>query len=623
MTENKKNVKKKVEQNDPNGSKLKSKKCDVLCGGMHQISVYRPSVIVDSHMHIQSGNCSTLHFLWKRLPIIRVAKPSRGSIDFMGMAIGYLGDLFKQKPIVDRVNRIRKKQNADGEYYQKNGLRQTVPQAKKKTIEVGDEYIVKRKQAHAFFENKWEYSGLCHLVLSGVVMTMDMEYAHINGYFGLKIYNPVYADSDFTKEPIHYWYPIPGKWKRRGNSYELEDGVPQHVPEEGQSRQEYEKFWKDVQTEEGVPGCYHDVRTNGVKLVRIMAAPCLTNSKETARYEQWKKQLRYTELAALKYPLKMLPMFHYDPRRWQLQGNSEVFKKVDLDSGGFYLGFKMYTAQGYRPWDIRRLPILKDFYAECSKRKTPIMNHCSPDGAFTFEREKYLYFVHPNDTDEDRKQKYAKPRTVLGATIYDPKEYFNDHFVSPDAWRKVLDSTVNGRPLKDLRLCLAHFGGNTTLGKKWGRQIIRMMKDYPNVYADISSSFANSKFRTYFIEEILKKDPDRELIKDRILFGTDWYLTLLDGVNYVEYCQKARDALKFDSSLWFRFTQYNPCRFYRLDEEIGRIASNIIKKRGEEEIKGILKPLSKTQKTTVLKEAYHIEKSSKPYLSHKESRWIV
>lgn len=250
------------------------------------------------------------------------------------------------------------------------------------------------------------------------------------------------------------------------------------------------------------------------------------------------------------------------------------------------------------------------------------MNHGTPEGAFTFEREKYLYFVHPNDTGEDRKQKYAKPRNVLGATVYDAKEYFNDNFVSPDAWRKVLDATVNGRPLKDLRLCLAHFGGSTDLGKKWGRQIIRMMKDYPNVYADISSSFAKEKFRAYFVD-ILKNDPDRELIKDRILFGTDWYLTLLDGVNYVEYCQKAQKALEFDSSLWFRFTQYNPCRFYRLDEEIERIVTNIIKRREEEAISKNLLELTEKEIKIIKQEAVHIRAASKPYHIHKETRWIV
>ena len=621
MTENKKNVKKKVEQNDPNGSKLKSKKPDLLCGGMHQISVYRPSVIVDSHMHIQSGNCAPVHIIWDRTPVLGKGKPSRGFVEGAGNTILYMWDYVKPKEFVGTIEKhFRLKPNEDGEYYRKSGLRKMIPEAKKPTKELADVYIAKRNQAFEYFRKSWDYSGLCHLVLTGVVMTMDMEYSHVNGYFGLKIYNPVYADSDFSKDPIRYWFPIPGKWRRKGNTYELEDGKPEHVPEEGQERQEYEKFWKDVQTEEGIPGCYHDIRSGREKRVRIIARPCLTGSSETKRYEQWKKQLRETELAVLKYPLKMLPMFHYDPRRWQLKGNQEVYNHVG--SEGLYLGYKMYTAQGYRPWDVRRLPILKDFYLYCSEKQAPIMNHCTPEGAFTFDREKYIHFTHPNDSDEDRKQRFAKPRNVLGATVYDAAEYFNENYVAPEAWRKVLDATVKGRALKDLRLCLAHFGGNTELGRLWGKQIIKMMKDYPNVYADISSSFANGKFRNYFIEEILKKDPDRELIKDRILFGTDWYLTLLDGMNYVEYCQKARDALKFDSSLWFRFTQYNPCRFYRLDEEIERLWENIVDRRTLEAARKKLPKLTDKELKLTEQEAVHIRHASRPYHTHKETRWL-
>jgi len=631
MTERKrKAITERVEQNDPHGAKLKSIKTDLLCGGMHQISVFRPSVIIDAHMHIQSGNCAPVQIIWDRISVLGKAEPSRGVVEVVGRGIYATVDLVMKKHVNATINKIRNKKNEDGEYYRKHGKRKMIPEAKKKTLQIGDHYIAKRNQVFEHLRKQWDYRGLCHLVLTGVVMTMDMEYAHVNGYFGLKIYNPVYADSDSTKKPIDYWYPIPGRWQLKGNTYELEDGKPDHVPEEGQTQQKYEKFWKEVAEHEGIPGCYHDIRSGREKRVRIIARPCLVGKKETDRYEQWKQQIDDTELAVLKYPLKMLPLFHYDPRRWQLQlkGNQEVYDKVG--SNGLYLGIKIYTAQGYRPWDVRRLPILKDFYAECSKNQTPIMNHCTPEGAYTFERDKYFDFVHPNDNDEDMKEKHSKPRK-LGSTnhqyvpMFDPgkkKIYFNEHFVSPDAWRKVLNATANGRPLKDLRLCLAHFGGNTDLGKVWGKQVIKLMKDYPNVYADISSSFTNAKFRSYFVEEILKKDPDRELIKDRILFGTDWYLTLLGSVNYVEYCEKARDALKFDSSLWFRFTQYNPCRFYRLDEQIERIVNNVIMKRSSEEMKEILKPLSQKDKAAIYKEAYHIMKSSSPYYTHKETRWI-
>ena len=323
-------------------------------------------------------------------------------------------------------------------------------------------------------------------------------------------------------------------------------------------------------------------------------------------------------------------MFHYDPRRWQLKGNTDVFKQVDKDA--LYLGFKMYTAQGYRPWDPR-LPILEDFYARCCKRRTPIMNHCTPDGAPSFDREEYFDFVHPNDTAVDQKQKDANERNAppihLGGDEYmdNPHnnpfkmlEYFNEQFVSPDAWRQVLDKTVNGVPLYNLHLCLAHFGGDTDLGRKWGKQIIEMIKEkkYPNLYSDISSSFASASFRDYF-REILQGS-DGEHLKDHILFGTDWYLTLLDGVNYVEYCKKAKSALdNFDTSLWHRFTQYNPYKFYRLDEQIDRIAGNIITRRRDEDMKEILKPLEKDKIDQIYKEAAYIRQANKSYVIYEET----
>ena len=120
--------------------------------------------------------------------------------------------------------------------------------------------------------------------------------------------------------------------------------------------------------------------------------PVLLPHTETDLYEHWRKQLQHTEHAVLSTPLKLLPMFHYDPRRWQLHGNDEPMSKVG--GNGIYLGFKMYTAQGYRPWDPW-LPVLEDFYARCCKGRIPIMNHCTPEGAATFERERYRDFQHP------------------------------------------------------------------------------------------------------------------------------------------------------------------------------------------------------------------------------------
>jgi hypothetical protein len=52
-----------AEQNDPNGPRLKFRKTDLMCGEEHLVSIGQPSVIVDSHMHIQSGRCAPLQYV--------------------------------------------------------------------------------------------------------------------------------------------------------------------------------------------------------------------------------------------------------------------------------------------------------------------------------------------------------------------------------------------------------------------------------------------------------------------------------------------------------------------------------------------------------------------------------
>jgi hypothetical protein len=311
--------------------------------------------------------------------------------------------------------------------------------------------------------------------------------------------------------------------------------------------------------------------------------------------------------------MKLFPMFHYDPRRWQVaDGGKKAFPFDQVSGSGLYLGFKMYTAQGYRPWDVERLPILKEFYRRCSADHIPILNHCTPEGAYTSDREEYYKFTHPSDTPTKRSG---------GA-----EDYFNDNFVSPNAWKKVLDQEVNGRDLNDLWLCLAHFGGNTTKGREWSKDIIELVKNYDNVYADISSSFADEEFREYFKKEIYKDNSAefREEIREKILFGTDWYMTLMDKVEYKEYCEKAKKFLDdIDSSLWIRFTQANPYNFYRLneDKQIGRIARNIEAQRKDEDIiKALKKPIEQAEIDKIKKDAAYIMAANQPFVNHEESQ---
>ncbi|CAG1016810.1 hypothetical protein ANAEL_05846 [Anaerolineales bacterium] len=620
---------KRIEQNDPKGKVLQHVKPDMMCGEVHTISIYKPTIIVDSHMHIQSGRCAPLQFVRDQGPqpvamLQTATSASRGWIEWSGLTLGAIFTLLFE-PVWAPARAASRlfnngSKNPDEGILQASPVIDLVAEQKKNTIDVAEDFILEREKVLAsYFMKEALYQDVPHLVFTSVVMTMDMEYCHIDGYFGLKVYNPLYEkreDIDANK-PCAYWTPQHGEWVKspRDKSVYVKRDKQADTTEKHLMPKEFEKYQEEAQIE-GITAAYLDDKGNAREL-KIVAAPVLMQDKETELYENWIKQMQYTERAVVKYPLKLLPMYHFDPRRWHLEKNAtEVLDKVG--DKGLYLGFKMYTAQGYRPWDPR-LPILKDFYAKCCLRGIPILNHCTPKGAAAYERDEYYAFEHPLDGENDRKQKQDKK-----------SDYFSRHFVSPQAWKKLLDG---GAELEDeqgcvafnnLYLCLAHFGGPTDLGMEWNRQIIEMIEsgEYPNLYTDISSSFADSGFRKDF-KAIIQKHPK---IKARILFGTDWYMTFVYsapfvGKNLWDYCTETKKFLDdFDTSLWPAFTQYNPYRFYRLDQQIGRIAENIIEMRAKDKkIREVLEPLKKDDIETIRKEAAWIKAANRGHVIYKET----
>jgi hypothetical protein len=134
---------------------------------------------------------------------------------------------------------------------------------------------------------------------------------------------------------------------------------------------------------------------------------------------------------------------------------------------------------------------------------------------------------------------------------------------------------------------------------------------YNNFYVDISSSFAGKKFRRYFKRLILhKRKQDKtsyKRLRSRILFGTDWYMTFMDGKDLWDYCKETKEFLdSFDTSLWPYFTQYNPLRFFRLKERIKDVAENMIEtrnKNAEEGKEGALPELKDKDQIEIRKEA--------------------
>jgi len=414
-------------------------------------------------------------------------------------------------------------------------------------------------------------------------MTMDMEYAHIAGYDGQTIYHV-----DYEKKLYFY--------------YKRESGVA-------------EEF-------------------TGKKV--------LLNREEFKQFNKWRRQIIDSKTAALKHPWQLILLYHYDPRRWNYWNKEDVnankrihlsnatplktqpepvnFANNDLTKAtwnypfgeiagrteknrpGLCVGFKMYTTQGYMPLD-EKCGCLALFYQKCMKEQIPIVTHCSPGGNTIPEMKyykEYLFGKRNNSTtgvDTDATQVSIDNRE--GA-----EDYFLENYVHPRAWRKVLQK------YPQLRLCLAHFGGDEwEKGREnsdWIKELIKVMSDYKNVYTDISC-FDIGKNRKGF-EEFLRNFSSYDY-RDRILFGTDWYMIMLvlssldmttasaagggllsggpvggiltsliwgkiserglmKGKEYGTFCIEIKKLLdKIDFRLWIRFTILNPIKFYGLDNQ--------------------------------------------------------
>jgi predicted TIM-barrel fold metal-dependent hydrolase len=211
---------------------------------------------------------------------------------------------------------------------------------------------------------------------------------------------------------------------------------------------------------------------------------------------------------------RMMPFIAVDPRR------PEIYSIVtdELESGVFK-GVKIYPVMGYDPGDAR----LDEIYEYCVDKRVPITTHCSYLGIPGFH--KYYEMAHP------------------------------------DRWEKVLDK------FPALILNLAH---NDLTGRSWQPKIENLIKTYDNVYTDLSCNIEMWFMpRRYFknVKRLLNEDK----VKDRVLYGTDWYMGryLWDETSYLkwfrEYARKIFWCrVKFTEAEMKRLTEDNPKRFLGL-----------------------------------------------------------
>jgi predicted TIM-barrel fold metal-dependent hydrolase len=470
--------------------------------------VQTPRCIVDSHMHIMNGACTPLPLLWDKSNLIKGWE--RKFIDGAGVITDWLEKLsFHIIPILGESGSIQVMKTVD------IGGRAVCDN--KATFALGSKILLSETYKNADF-----FSIM-------IAMPMDMEYAHIAGYEGQTIYHT-------DNSP---WY-----FHRRISGAEPEK--------------------------------------NGLRIT--------LPGENRKTFCEWYFQYKDTKNAAKKNPLQLIPMYHYEPRRWRGAKNSnknelmqtgpwnQPFEEIaTAKNKGTFIGFKMYPSLGYQPLD----PILThlweggddSFFGKCAQEKIPILAHCSPGGMTTHEilfyRELHLnkpqifgnspieFKQNFNDSEMPQADKLS------GYSADFEKEYFYEQHVHPKAWRKVLDK------FRNLKLCLAHFGGELWWKKgvtyHWIKEIISLMNDYDNVYTDFSCHDIK-KSGPVFMEFLNNAKSNR--IYSRILFGTDWYMTMvaLKGKGYQRFCEEYWDLFD-DKDLWLRVSFLNPFEFYGFDDE--------------------------------------------------------
>jgi len=286
-----------------------------------------------------------------------------------------------------------------------------------------------------------------------------------------------------------------------------------------------------------------------------------------------------SQVAELKVTFKeqLIPFVSIDPRAGTPDQLLQLVKNCmeNLSFGGI----KLYPPLGFYPFD----PRLEKVYEYAQEHNVPVLTHVSKGGIFYQGEHIPLDFLEPLTFGGDR----AKWTSVTGEER-DPMDFtkdlrqtkrflwktwgkgrrneeFKHHFADPRNYHLVL------KQFPQLKLCMAHFGGDESIGEyidqqkkgtpdstNWHHLICEILKNYPNTYADVSYALWKETVWPRMRECIDKPADGVRDISDRILFGTDYYMTIQQEseVNLVNNFRKAVGNDRFR-----KIAVDNPVRF--------------------------------------------------------------
>jgi predicted TIM-barrel fold metal-dependent hydrolase len=232
---------------------------------------------------------------------------------------------------------------------------------------------------------------------------------------------------------------------------------------------------------------------------------------------------------------------------WDVDPQSLAIQSLSHIPRGFFSGIKVYPPLGFNPWPDEKIePIesekVKYLYRFCIEKNIPITTHCSNIGWQVI--------------DNQMTQAYTNPRI----------------------WEKVLQQDE----FKKLKLNFAHFGsqrkslwfGRKSRSWEWLDTILNLMLEYDQVYADFSYE---GVFKNYtskccqrikaFVHQNAKGRFNWAInrIYDRILFGSDFSINLIEIDSYKKYLEMFQEAPFPPGIDRLKFCTTNPRRFLSND----------------------------------------------------------
>jgi predicted TIM-barrel fold metal-dependent hydrolase len=294
-----------------------------------------------------------------------------------------------------------------------------------------------------------------------------------------------------------------------------------------------------------------------IRIVGLTMNMDFMDSQPSRKQISFETQLE--EIKAIKryYPTHFFPFLGIEPRhksgREMVNWAKPYFESGVVTPDGkvypYFCGLKMYPALGFFPFD----PKLEEIFRFAEEHHLPVMTHCTrvgsqyigaliesliPDSPSMIDIPGNQNILNARINIESRIAEYRKRGWIKNSKI-GSNDLACDLFGHPENYIPVLEMFPN------LKLCLAHMGGSNEVAKldtgdlkkirevdimSWFEHIEIMMKKYPNLYTDVSYTLSDFNDREGVVYKttvafLNTLDNDGRRLGDRVLFGTDFFMT--------------------------------------------------------------------------------------------------